>query len=184
MENTQKDNSIYLGLDINKLQLIGQGYQGKVYLLPENKVLKVYYSMDSCKSQLEILQKGKDSRFFPTVYDHDKQSIIMSFVYGITLSKYLRHNILDKPLSIELVKLIDEFKSLKFTRLDIRSHHIFVQADKTIKIIDPRDNFRIVQPYPLLMLKGLERHGVLDEFFDNIKDDYPDYYNYWSSKMC
>lgn len=183
MENTQRDNNSYLGLDINKLQLIGQGYEGKVYLLPENKVLKVYHTSASCESQLEILQKGKDSRFFPTIFQYDKCSIIMSFIHGSTLSKYLRHNNLDKSLSIELVKLIEEFKSLGFTRLDIRLHHIFVQADTTIKIIDPRGSFEIVQPYPLLMLRGLERHGVLEDFFNDIKYEYPDYYNYWNSKI-
>jgi RIO-like serine/threonine protein kinase len=169
--------------NINNLKLIGQGHEGKVYLLPESKVLKVFYSIDCCKSQLEILLKGQNSAFFPTVFDHDECSIIMSFINGSTLSHYLRHTSLDKVLSLELVKLIEEFKSLNFTRLDMRPGHIFVQANETIKIIDPRGSFEIVQPYPLLLLKGLKRHGYLEEFLNNIKHDYPDYYNYWRSKI-
>jgi RIO-like serine/threonine protein kinase len=181
---SQEDKSIfYLGSNINDLKLIGQGYEGKAYLLPENKVLKVFYTMDCCKSQLEILQKGQNSIFFPTVFDFDKYSIIMDFIDGCTLSHYLRHDSLNKVLSLELVKLIDEFKNLNFTRLDMRPGHIFVQANYAIKIIDPRGSFEIKQPYPLLLLKGLKRHGVLEEFFNDIKCDYPDYYSYWSSKI-
>lgn len=183
MGSIQKDGNTYLGFNINKLRLIGQGREGKVYLLPENKVLKVFYTINSCENQFEILQKGKNSRFFPTVFNHDKYSIIMGFVYGTTLSKYLKHNNLDKPLSIELVKLIDEFKHLQFTKLDMRLGHIFVQPDETVKIIDPRNSFTIVQPYPVSMMRGLRKHGVLKKFFNNIRFDYPDYYNYWRRKM-
>jgi predicted Ser/Thr protein kinase len=165
--------------DISKLQIIGQGRQGRAYLLPDHKVLKVFRSSDSCRSQLETLQKAKNSRFFPTVFDYDKYFILMSFVYGSNLHDYLKLNKLDKPLSLELVKVIEEFKSLAFTRLDVRLGHIFVQADKTVKIIDPRGSFVIVQPYPLLMMRGLKRLGALETFLNFIKEDYPDYYNYW-----
>lgn len=181
--NLDKDTPTYLEFDISKLELIGQGYQGKVYLLPENKVIKIFHDSYACTSQLEILQKGKLSEFFPKVYDFNEHSIIMDFVHGINLSDYLEHHNLSKPICIELVKLIDEFKSLKFTRLDMRTGHIFVQANETIKIIDPRDSFKIVQPYPFLMMRGLRRHGVLEDFFNNIKLDYPDYYSYWSNEM-
>jgi RIO-like serine/threonine protein kinase len=183
MENSQKNNISLPGFDIDKLILIGQGHEGRAYILPDNKVLKVFYTEEACKSQLQILQHGKDSRFFPTVLGFDNYFIIMNFISGSTLSKYLRLNKLNKPLSIELLKLIEEFKTLHFTRLDIRLKHIFVQANETIKIIDPRGSFEIVQPYLLLMLKGLERYGALTDFFNNIKSDYPDYYNYWSSMI-
>jgi hypothetical protein len=179
MEEKENNRTIHLGYDISKLLIIGQGYQGRAYLLPDHKVLKVFRSSHSCKSQLETLQKAKNSRFFPTVFDYDKYSILMSFVYGSNLSDYLKLDKLDKPLSLELVKVIEEFKNLGFSRLDIRLGHVFVQADKTVKVIDPRGSFVIVQPYPLLMMKGLKRRGALEAFLNFIKDDYPDYYNYW-----
>jgi RIO-like serine/threonine protein kinase len=169
----------YLGFDIDKLKLIGQGQEGKVYLLPNDKVLKVFHNTDSCMRQIEILIKARDSRFFPTVFDFDNYSIIMSFVYGSTLSYYLKQNKINKNLSLELVKLIDEFKKLHFTRLDMRLGHIFLQPDETIKVIDPRASYERIQPYPKSMLKGLQKCNVLNDFFKNIKHDYPDYYKYW-----
>jgi len=173
----------YLGYDINKLKLIGQGHQGKVYLLPNDKVIKVFYTPDCCKNQLEQLLSAKNSRFFPTVFDYDSYSIIMSFVYGSRLSFYLRHNNINKQLSFELVKLIDELKKLGFTKLDARIGHIFLQPDDTVKVIDPRESYERIQPYPKSMLKGLQKHGQLSAFFDYIKQDYPEYHKYWRKMM-
>lgn len=173
----------YLGYDVNKLKLIGQGHQGKVYLLPDDKVLKVFYNQDACKKQLEVLVSAKNSRFFPTVYDFDSYSIIMSFVYGSSLSVYLKYNNINKHLSLELVKLIDELKKLGFTRLDVRLGHIFLQPDDNVKVIDPRKSYERNQPYPKSMLKGLQKHGDLRAFFNYIKPDYPEYYKYWRKMM-
>lgn len=183
MDELQKSGSIYLGFDISKLKLIGQGRQGKVYMLDGNKVIKIFYNNSSCESQLNILLKGKDSPFFPKVFESSDYCIVMSFIEGSSLNNYLYDNTLDKQLSMEIVKLIKEFKRLNFIRLDIRLPHIFVQADKTIKIIDPRGSFRILQPYPLLLLRGLQEQGVLELFLKNIKTDYPEYYSFWKDKV-
>lgn len=183
MKNMRKYRFNYSGFDIDKLKLIGQGHEGKVYLLPNSRVLKVFHSTDSCKRQIDILEKTKNSRFFPTVYDYDNYSIVMSFVYGSTLSYYLKENDISKHLSFELVKLIEEFKRLHFTKLDARLGHIYLQPDETIKVIDPRGCYDIVLPYPRSMLKGLKERNVLKDFFAYIKLDYPDYYRYWSRKM-
>jgi len=173
----------YLGYDVNKLKLIGQGHQGKVYMLPNDKVLKVFYNPDSCKKQLEVLLSTKDSRFFPTVFDFDSYSIIMSFVYGSRLSFYLKRNNINKRISLELVKLIDELRKLGFTKLDARLGHIFLQPDDTVKVIDPRESYERTQSYPKSMLKGLQKEGDLRAFFDYIKHDYPEYYKYWRKMM-
>ncbi|MEL7566125.1 MAG: serine/threonine protein kinase [Dehalobacterium sp.] len=173
----------YQGYDTNKLKMIGRGHQGKVYLLPNDKVLKVFHNPDSCARQVEILLKAQNSRFFPTVFGYDNNSIVMSFVYGSTLSFYLKQNNITKHLSLELVQLIIEFKKLHFTKLDMRLGHIFLQPDETVKVIDPRGSYEKKRPYPRSMLRGLQRVGELRNFFNYIKYDYPDYYNYWRKMM-
>jgi predicted Ser/Thr protein kinase len=183
MKKMPKYRFDYLGYDITKLKLIGQGHEGRVYMLPDDKVLKVFHNPDSCKKQLEVLLTAKNSRFFPTVYDFDSYSIIMSFVYGSRLSFYLKHHNINKNLSLELVRLIDELKKLGFTRVDARLGHIFLQPDDTVKVIDPRGSFEKIQPYPRSMLKGLQKHGDLRAFFDYIKHDYPDHYKSWRKMM-
>ncbi|MCM0649571.1 serine/threonine protein kinase [Clostridium swellfunianum] len=183
MKKMPKYRFQYLGYDITKLKLIGEGHEGKVYMLPEDKVLKVFHNPDSCKRQLEVLLAAKNSRFFPTVFDFDSYSIVMSFVYGSRLSFYLKQHNINKSLSIELVKLVEEFKKLGFAKLDARLGHIFLQPDDTIKVIDPRGTYDKITPYPRSMLKGLQKHGDLRAFFDYIKRDYPEYYNSWRKMM-
>lgn len=183
MSKRPRYRSSYFGFDVDKLKLIGQGHEGKVYLLPNDKVLKIFHNANSCKRQIEILTKARDSNVFPTVFDFNDYSIIMSFVYGSTLSYYLKQNKIDKHLALELVKLIDEFKRLKFTRLDMRLGHIFLQPDENVKVIDPRGSYERIQPYPKSMLKGLQKRNALNDFFKYIKHDYPDYYRYWKKMM-
>jgi hypothetical protein len=183
MKKRPKYRFDYLGHDTTKLKLIGQGAEGKVYLLPDDKVLKVFHNPNSCARQIEILLKAQNSRFFPTVFSFDNYSIIMSFVYGSTLSFYLKQNNINRNLSLELVRLIDEFKKLHFTKLDMRLGHIFLQPDDTIKVIDPRGSYDRNQPYPSSMLYGLQKSGELSIFFDYIKHDYPSHYKYWRKMM-
>ncbi|MDW8801752.1 serine/threonine protein kinase [Clostridium sp. A1-XYC3] len=174
-------SNYYCGIDITKLKFIGQGTQGKVFFLPPDKVIKVFHSKHSCKNQLLILQNVSKSRFFTKVYDNDEFSIVMDFVPGITLKEYLNNNSLSEKLALELVELICEFEKLGFTRLDIRAPHIFVQADESIRIIDPRKTYTIVQKYPVKILSTLERAGVLEQFFRMIKDKYNDKYLQWKN---
>lgn len=177
------NRNYYCGIDISSLKFIGQGHQGKVYLLPPDKVIKVFNSSHSCKSQLYILQCGSKSKFFPKIYKYDDYSIIMDFMNGITINKYLKNHDINKNLSFQLVEIFNDFEALGFTRIDIRLGHIFVQADESIKIIDPRKNFEIIQKYPISMLKGLKRLGVLDDFFNIIQFKYIDQYKKWKSDL-
>ncbi|MBI6874686.1 serine/threonine protein kinase [Clostridium aciditolerans] len=173
------NQNYYCGIDISNLKFIGQGHQGKVYFLPPNKVIKVFNKANSCKSQLYLLQCGSKSRFFPKVYQHDDYSIIMDFINGRTLKEYLKTYDLNENLAFQLVEIFNDFESLGFTRIDIRLGHIFVQADESIKIIDPRKNFEIIQKYPISMLKGLKKLGVLDKFFNIIQYKYANQYINW-----
>lgn len=179
MGKKEKYRSYYSGFDISMFQLIGQGHEGKVYLLPNDRVIKVFHNSNSCKRQIEILIKARNSRFFPTVFYFDNYSIVMEFIRGSTLSHYFKYNDIDKELSLELVRLIEEFKKLGFTKLDMRLGHIFLRPDRTIKVIDPRGSYEEIRTYPKSMLKGLSKRYVLDDFFKYIRDDYPHYYKYW-----
>jgi len=169
----------YCGINIRNLDFVGQGTQGKVYFLPPNRAIKIFHSKNSCKDQLFILQRARKSRFFTKVYDYDDYSIVMDFIPGPTLREYLKNHSLSKKLAFELVELICEFERLGFTRLDIRAPHIFVQADESIKVIDPRKSFIIVERYPVKILDTLNKFGLLDEFFRLIKTKYRDKYFEW-----
>lgn len=178
-EQSGNNLEIFCGFDITRLQLLGEGRQGRVYIISEEKVIKVFKNKESLKNQLVILQHSAGSRFFPKFYEHDDSSIVLEFIKGTSLNKHLKIKGMSKIVSLELVELINEFKHLGFTRLDIRISHIFLQEDESIRIIDPRGSFRIIQPYPNLMLRGLRELGALEKFFEFIKEDHRDVYDEW-----
>lgn len=171
----------YSGINISRLKFIGQGTQGRVYFLPPDKVIKIFHSRRSCQEQLLILQRASNNEFFTKVYDYDKYSIVMDFVPGTPFKEYLKKNRLSKKLAFELVELICDFERLGFTRLDIRAAHVFIQPDESIKIIDPRGTYRIVEKYPIKILGTLKNAGVLDEFLRLIKNKYNDKYSAWKN---
>lgn len=174
-----KNENLYCHIDISDLPFLGQGGQGQVYLLPDRKAIKIFRHASCCADQLFTLQVAINSRFFPKVYDYDEYSIIIDYIEGIELHKYLRNNPLSKKLAFELVELISEFEKLGFKKLDIHLPHIFVQFDESIIAIDPRKSFQEIQPYPYHMLKGLKNIGFLDTFFKLISSEYPEIYLTW-----
>ncbi len=89
-------------------------------------------------------------------------------------------------LSCEIIDLIEDFKKMKFKRLNIRNAHIFVDKNENIKVIDPRKIFTKNTPYPKDIIKILVHLNIFDDFLKNVaqyRSDllqyYVDAYNYY-----
>lgn len=170
----------YCGVDIKKLEFIGKGTQGSVYRLSEYKVIKVFNKKKGCEDQINTLLKCEESKFFTKVYDYDEYSIIMEFLPGKNLKKYLIKNTITEEIAFQLVEIIREFKRLGFKKIDIRLNHVYLQPDGSLKIIDPRKSYITDEPYPENMLSGLKRRNCYDLFLKLIKNKYPQEYNSWT----
>lgn len=177
LEDISFENSF--GIDLNTSVFLGQGTSGHVYLMPDGKVIKIFNNEEQCKNEYEILQAVKGDRHFPRVYDCKGNSMIREYIDGISLRKYIHHHGLSRKLSINLIDLIEDFRRIGFTRLDMRCNHIFVQEDETVRIIDPRGHFTLDVPYPVLLFRGLHRLKVLDDFMMVVKETRPFLYEEW-----
>ena len=51
--------------------------------------------------------------------------------------------------------MILEFERLGFKRIDIRCKDIYIQDDYTLKIIDPKNNYKKRVSFPRHLFKGL-----------------------------
>lgn len=162
-----------------KTEFIGKGTQGSVYLLPGDKVIKVFKEKGQCTDQINTLLKAQSSKFFTKVYDYDEYSIIMEFLPGQNLKRYLVKNILTKEIALQLVEIMREFKKLGFKRIDIRLNHIYLQPNGYLKVIDPRKSYILDKPYPENMMNGLKKRKCYYSFFELIKNEYPEEYNQW-----
>lgn len=181
-KNIDKENINCFNIDLSTCKFLGQGANGKVYLLPNGKALKIFFKEENCKHEYEILKSVEGNKHFPKVNEYSSNCMIREYIGGILIENYIRKYGLSVNLSKNLIELIEDFRKLGFTRLDIRCAHIFIQQDVTIKIIDPRKTYSKLVPYPYSILKTLNKLGVLNKFFKTLKNTNIKLYEDWSTR--
>ena len=90
------------------------------------------------------------------------------------------NNGISYKLSKEIIDLIEDFKRLKFKRLNIRNSHIFVNKNCEIKVIDPRKPFTKITPYPKDIIEILIKAKVFDDFLKHLLDYKPELLSFWT----
>jgi len=146
-------------------KFLGQGNNGVVYSLPENKVIKIFVEESVCKDESRILAKSKDSKYFPKLYKRGRFYIVREIVEGIQLDKYIKEKGLNKELTLNIYKLTKEFKRLGFSKIDTRCKDVMVRENNEVMLIDPKKAFTRNVNFPRHLMKGLLKLKVLDEFF-------------------
>jgi len=166
-------------LDIKQCKLLGTGDEGSVYLTPEGFALKIFSNKKNAKDETEILEKANDSRFFPNVIFLADNMMLRQYVSGENLYEFITHNSLSYNLSLEIIELIEDFKRLKFRRINIRNAHIFVNENEKIQIIDPRKIYIKETPYPKDIISILVKLNLFDDFLKNLISYKPELLKYW-----
>ena len=149
-------------------KLLGEGHNGIVYEVPGNRAIKIFTDKNVCKSEADILYRVKKSKYFPRIYKDGDYYILRDMVNGIRLDDYIKENGLSHQLIYNLYRLINEFKSLKFTKLDARCRDIYVNKNERLMVIDPKQCYRRKVDYPRHLMKGLDGIDVLEEFLRGI----------------
>ena len=174
-------NKYIKNFDVNLLdcKLLGKGHNGTLYLLPGGKVIKICYSIKSCRKEYEILHKIRKNKYFPQVYGMMGNYMIRDYVDGILLTKYIKKHGLDRDLALQLIELLDEFRRLNFKKLDTRCKDIMVLPDGKLMVIDPKKFYTKNRSFPRHMSKGLYKLGVLDTFLEVVREERPKLYKQW-----
>lgn len=149
-------------------KLLGEGHNGIVYEVPGNKAIKIFTDKNICKSEADILYKVKKSKYFPRIYKNGEYYILREMVNGKRLDHYIQENGLSQQLIYNLYRLINEFKALKFTKLDARCRDIYVNENERVKAIDPKQCYKRKVDYPRHLMKGLEGIDCLEIFLSGI----------------
>ena len=149
-------------------KLLGEGHNGIVYEVPGNKAIKIFTDKNICKSEADILYKVKKSKYFPRIYKNGEYYILREMVNGKRLDHYIQENGLSQQLIYNLYRLINEFKALKFTKLDARCRDIYVNENERVRVIDPKQCYKRKVDYPRHLMKGLEGIDCLEIFLSGI----------------
>jgi len=185
----KEDKNYYIQLNnrVEKLlrtsEFLGSGHNGIVYLLPNQRVIKIFKDKRVCEKEYSILMKTRKSKYFPKVYEHGAYYIVRDFASGERLDKYIKKHGINKKISHNIIKLIEEFKKLNFNKLDIRCKDLYLKEDLSITVIDPKNNYSKKVVYPRHLMKGLEKLGVVEDFLSVVHDERPEIYELWNFRF-
>lgn len=166
-----------------EFSFLGAGHNGKVYMLPDGNIVKIFFSKKTCRKEYEIFEKVYGNAYYPKVYEYGSNYIIRQLVRGTCLKDYIKNNGINTIICENLINLLIEFKRLGFSKIDIRCKDIFIEDDFSLHVIDPKDCFSKYRDYPQHLSKGLYKLGVLDFFMDVLKKSNLYLYNKWSDKI-
>jgi predicted Ser/Thr protein kinase len=165
-----------------ELRLIDKGAHGAVFMLSKEKCVKIYADANNAELEANSYKLGQDSDIMPKLYEAGNNYIIMEFIPGISLWKYLSEK---KEISFsvteKLVSLIKEMKRLGFTRRDSSLRHIIVTADGKMKVIDLVYAYVRNDIIPDKVLSELMKLGLLEKFLKHVKKIDSQLYIEWKS---
>ena len=166
-------------VDLADCKYVGEGHNGKIYLLKDGRILKLYKNRKACSEEYEILSSVDGNPHFPHIYEYGINYMIRDYVGGENLKEFIKENGLPVKLARNIINLMEEFKRLNFTKIDIRCKDIFVQEDGSLKVIDPKSLYRRERCYPHKLMKGFYNLNVLDDFEQVLQKVRPDLYRLW-----
>ena len=172
----------FSGLDINNLQFLGAGTQGKVYRIDSERCIKIFKKRQICADEIETLAMAQIDSHFPKLYTFGENYIIREYIDGIELDKFLSTNPLTESISYGIIELYEAMNSVGYSRLDAAPFHIFLTPSNGIKLIDTARAMKKKVIYPALIIKSLADLGYKKEFLDFVKYNKPELYEKWLNK--
>lgn len=167
------------GPDLMFCKYIGEGHNGKIYRMTDGRIIKIYKDFKAGRKEYSILMSLNGNPHFPKVYECGFNYMIRDYVDGQCLKDYIRKNGIDKVLAMSIINLMEEFKTLNFSKVDIRCKDIFVQNNGNLMVIDPKSTYTRERHYPHKLMKGLSNVNALDTFIQVLKKERPDLYKRW-----
>jgi putative serine/threonine protein kinase len=166
--------------DLEAFEMIGDGKDGEIYKVAEDKVVKYFFKEETHLRELEAMKIGQTSAIMPRLYEFGDNYIVMEFVQGISLARHMkRHGHIDEEMTKKILFVLEEFKRLGFTRWDTEVRHMLMDENGEFKVIDHKRAFTSDSPVPTKLLKGMKKFGLTGEFLENVKNLNPELHDAW-----
>lgn len=167
-----------------KFPLIGNGGQGAVFKLSKDRCVKIYAKAQNAQNEGEALKITKNLSFTPQVYKVGTNYVIMDYIKGTPLDKFLKKK---KQIPISLTKqilsMLEQLENAGFTRIDARLRHLFLTKNKQIKAVDHVNAFLDKPPYPKNLLFDLKKIGLKKPFLLQVKQLDSKLYKQWKNHL-
>lgn len=163
---------------------LGEGDQGKVFQISSNCCIKVYKNSKHAERERNSYEAAQGSPIIPTLHEFGTNYIIIEYVKGPTLKKYLNERgYISEAMAKQILFMLKEMKRLGFTRIDAATRHIFVTDNMQLKIIDLTNCYRHISSTPRMLLTSLKNMGLLDSFLEHVKQLNPSLYSKWTETL-
>jgi predicted Ser/Thr protein kinase len=167
---------------ISTHNLIGQGRQGAVYRVDEEKCVKIYGNQSHFVKEREVLQACQHLPFIPKVYETGPNYILMEYLNGPDLNAFLkRQSTLAEEVTKNLLAILVAMKKFGFKRIDAPLRHVFI-TNQGFKLVDHVYSFSKKQDRPLELFRNLHERDFLDSFLEQVKAIDPMTYAEWTSR--
>jgi putative serine/threonine protein kinase len=166
------------------IKLIDKGAHGAVFRLSMDKCVKIYAEPRNAEMEANTYRLSKGSKIVPKLYEVGDNYIVMEFIEGRSLWKYLNEKKeITLDISTKIISLIREMKRLGFTRIDSSLRHILITSEKELKVIDLVYSYVRKDTKPIKIFTELNRLQLLKQFMDNVKEIDSELYYEWSKEM-
>lgn len=163
--NTKKNTIIKL----DECKFIRQNGTTSVYLMKDNRAVKIFQNPENCKSEYDILKKAENNCYFPMVYNFCGHYIIREYFDCINIVKYISIHGFNETLALKLIVFITELSNLNFPKLYITLNDIFVKKNLELIILNCNESFTSVKLYESIF-NDLDKLGLLHKFLKVLKD--------------
>jgi predicted Ser/Thr protein kinase len=180
-ENGKKKLTIHNPTD---LKLIGEGTQGAVFQLDEDRCVKIYASPHAATKEANALEAAKDLNIVPKLYEVGENYVIMEYLKGPTLKDYLKKNKeITEDITRQIIMIRKGLKQVGFIRIKTSIGHFIVTEGNVLKAIDHSDGLTKNEPYNPKMFIDLKKLGLLDAFLEQAKKIDPESYEDWMENI-
>lgn len=167
-----------------ELKLVDKGAHGAVFRLSKDKCVKIYAETQNAEMEANTYRLSEGSVILPKFYEAGDNYLIMEFIEGISLWKFINEK---KEITLDItekiISLIKEMKRLKFKRTDSSLRHIFLTSDNKLKVLDVVYSYVRKDTKPIKIFTELNRLHLLKQFMDNVLEIDPELYNEWSKGL-
>lgn len=177
--NLRKDNNKSIIIKLDECKYIGGSYNSSVYLMKDNRVVKIYKDPLECKKQYELLKSTSIGNFFPKIYNFCGHYIIREYIDGISIIKYIHENNFCSSFALRLIKFLETLEINNILNLNIEFKDIFVMKDNALRLIDISSG-DLKENTMCKILQSLKNLNVLDKFLYELKNYNIDLYNRWT----
>ncbi|WP_160719519.1 serine/threonine protein kinase [Bacillus sp. USDA818B3_A] len=166
------------------LKLIGEGSQGAVFQLSEDRCVKIYVNPDAAIKEGKALEAASNTHRVPNVYEVGPNYVIMDYLKGMNLKDYLKKaKTIPVSFTKQIILIRKELKRVGFTRIKTSIGHFIITEGDVLKAIDHSDGLTKNDPYNPKMFRDLKNLGLLDTFLKQAKEIDPESYEDWQKNI-